>query len=178
MAATVAKSDNDNKAAKKARKAALKAEADKLGISYDELKKQKKQSKKREAAQLTPDPIHQTEMKRMRTWSKDFDDEDDPTLSKKRRTRSMDAKDDATEEETTAPTLSPEEWRREHGIKVQGHGANRNTTGEDPFLKFTDAPFGPAIQRMFQQVGFDAPTHIQSQVCMLYCCACVLFWFA
>jgi hypothetical protein len=151
----------EEKAAKKARKAALKEEADKLGISYEELKKQKK-SKKREAEQLQ-DPTHQTEMKRMRTWSKDFDEDDDPSSAKKRRTRSMD------EKEKSGKSLSPEAWRNEHSIQIQGHGSNRSAVEfADPFLKFTDTPYCAAIQKMFQQAGYDAPTHIQSQVRVLF----------
>jgi len=149
---------SEDKAAKKARKAALKAEADELGISYEELKKQKKDRKKKREADQLQDPLHQSEMKRMRTWSKDFDDDEED--SKKRRTRSM----DAAAEDKKAPQ-SPEAWRREHGIQVQGHGANRNAVDfAKPFLKFTDTPYSAAILKTFQQAGFDTPTHIQSQV--------------
>ena len=162
----MAGSSTDEKAAKKARKAALKKEADTLGISYDDLKKQKKErktSKKREATQLQDDGEHQTELKRMRTWSKDYDEED--PSAKKRRTRSM----DKAEEDKEQASLSPEAWRGEHGIKVQGHGAHVNAVDfADPFLKFTDTPYCPAILKSFQQAGFDAPTHIQSQVRLLF----------
>lgn len=152
-------SDQD-KAAKKARKAELKVEADKLGISYDELKKQKKErknsAKKREAdLLLKEDGSHETELKRMRTWSKDFEEKE----TKKRRTRSMDKGEEL-------PQMSPEAWRNEHSIKVQGHGANANIEGiTDPYFKFTDTPYCPAILKSFQQAGYDIPTHIQSQVC-------------
>ena len=150
----------EDKAAKKARRAALKEEAEKLGISYDELKKQTKSNKKREAQQLQ-DPAHQTEMKRMRTWSKDFDNDS----NKKRRTRSMDEKE-------KPPAPSPEAWRNEHSIKIQGHGENRHELDfAKPFLKFTDTPYCGAIQKMFQQAGYEAPTPIQSQV---RTCVCML----
>jgi hypothetical protein len=145
--------DND----KKARKVALKAEAASMGITYDELKERKKK-KKREAEQLE-NVEHQTDMKRMRTWSKDFDD---PTTKKRNITRSMDEKLLAKDEITT-PEISTEEWRSMHDIKVQGHGGT-NQIFPDPFLKFTDAPFCAAIQKSFSRAGFDKPTHIQSQV--------------
>ena len=155
----MAGSTNDEKAAKKARKAALKKEADTLGISYDALKKQKKERKKKREADQLQNGEHQTELKRMRTWSKDYD-EDDPSV-KKRRTRSM----DKAQEDKEQASISPEAWRREHGIKVQGHGAHEQAVDfADPFLKFTDTPYCPAIIKSFQQAGFDAPTHIQSQV--------------
>lgn len=155
-------SNSDEKAAKKARKAALKKEADTLGISYEELKKQKKERKKKREADQLQDGEHQTELKRMRTWSKDYDE--DPSV-KKRRTRSM----DKAEEEQEQESISPEAWRREHGIKVQGHGAHQSAVDfADPFLKFTDTPYCPAIIKAFQQAGFDAPTHIQSQVRLVY----------
>jgi ATP-dependent RNA helicase DDX5/DBP2 len=150
-------SKSDEKAAKKARKDALKKEADTLGISYEELKKQKKERKKKREADQLQDGEHESELKRMRTWSKDYDE--DPSV-KKRRTRSM----DKAEEEKEQESISPEAWRREHGIKVQGHGAHQSAVDfADPFLKFTDTPYCPAIIKAFQQAGFDAPTHIQSQ---------------
>jgi hypothetical protein len=151
-------SKSDEKAAKKARKDALKKEADALGISYEELKKLKKERKKKREADQLQDGEHESELKRMRTWSKDYDE--DPSV-KKRRTRSM----DKAEEEKEQESISPEAWRREHGIKVQGHGAHQSAVDfADPFLKFTDTPYCPAIIKAFQQAGFDAPTHIQSQV--------------
>jgi hypothetical protein len=168
---TMSASDNNNnnksnaeKAAKKARKVALKAEAESMGITYDELKERKKRNKKREAEQLE-NVEHQTDMKRMRTWSKDFDD---PTTKKRNITRSMDETLLANEKETPEISLSAEEWRCLHDIKVQGHGTASGQKEKkkfpDPFLKFSDAPFCAAIQKSFSQAGFDKPTHIQSQV--------------
>lgn len=158
MSASDLKSASD-RASKKARKLALKAEASSMGITYDELKERKKR-KKREAEQLQNDE-HQTDMKRMRTWSKDFDD--DPTIQKQRiATRSMDETYVKPIEEMD---ISPQEWRSMHDITVRGHGANASATSfPAPYLKFSDAPFCEAIQKSFQQAGFDKPTHIQSQV--------------
>lgn len=160
MSAAAEKSSNDDKAAKKAaRKEVLKKEAKALGISYQELKAQKKEkkNKKREADQLETDE-HKTEMKRMRTWSKDLTEEDEAS-NKRRRTRAMDA---AEEEEKV---VSPEAWRLEHNITIRGHGSHGNAKEfADPFFKFTDAPFNGVIQKCFQQAGFEKPTSIQSQV--------------
>lgn len=166
---------NDEKeaaaAAKKARKVALKAEAATMGITYDELKERKRECKKnnknkqkREAEQLE-NVEHQADMKRMRTWSKDFDD---PTTKKRNITRSMDETLLATPDEQIE--MSAEEWRSLHDIRVQGHGDTSRQQQQqmkfpDPYLKFTDAPFCAAIQKSFAQAGFDKPTHIQSQVC-------------
>ena len=155
MSASDVKSASD-KAAKKARKIALKAEASSMGITYDELKERKKR-KKREAEQLET-VEHQTDMKRMRTWSKDFDV--DPTIQK-RTTRSM----DETLVKQPIEIVEPQEWRNMHDITVRGHGANASATFPAPYLKFSDAPFCGAIQKSLQQAGFDKPTHIQSQVC-------------
>ncbi len=153
---------------KQARKEKLKAEAEKLGISYKDLKAQKKAAKEEskmrkgssEADKLENEE-HKQDMKRMRTWSKD---EKDPTTpdEKRRRTRSMDAK----ENETASTTQSTEEWRKEENITIKGHGKYRGTdvkTLPQPYFKFTDAPFNQTVQRSFVQAGFEKPTAIQSQ---------------
>lgn len=154
-------SADDEKAAKKARKAALKAEAEKLGISYEEHKKSLKKEKggsKREASALDTKE-HQEDMKRMRTWSKDIEPADDQA-AKKRRTRSMDAE----EEKKVNSEQSPEAWRAEHSITVRGHGSSQGKDIERPFRQFSEAPFGDAIQRAIKTAGYATPTHIQSQV--------------
>ena len=159
-------------AEKQARKDKLKAEAEKLGISYKELKAQKKaakeESKNRKSSTTEADKLvndeHKQEMKRMRSWSKD---EKDPTSQgdeKRRRTRSMDAKE--SENAITSTPQSADEWRKEQTITIKGHGKYRTTDIESlppPFFKFTDAPFNQTVQRLFTQAGFDKPTAIQSQ---------------
>jgi ATP-dependent helicase YprA (DUF1998 family) len=161
--------EEESAAIKQERKDKLKAEAEKLGISYKELKAQKKEAKEkkrsREADKLENDE-HKQEMKRMRSWSKD---EKDPTSNggdeKRRRTRSMDAKEF---DKAAAPeeTQNVGEWRKEQGITIKGHGKYSGVDPSSlpqPFLKFTDAPFNQAVQRSFVQAGFDKPTAIQSQ---------------
>ena len=158
--------DDDN--VKQARKEKLKMEAEKLGISYKELKAQKKASKEkknsREVDKLETSE-HKQDMKRMRSWSKD---EKDPTTNggdeKRRRTRSMDAKDE--KQNTTPSGLTPAEWRKEENITIKGHGKYQGidvTALPQPFLKFTDAPFNQVVQKSFVNAGFEKPTAIQSQ---------------
>jgi ATP-dependent RNA helicase DDX5/DBP2 len=158
----------DEEDIKRARKEKLKVEAEKLGISYKELKAQKKASKEkkhsREADKLETSE-HKQDMKRMRSWSKD---EKDPTANggdeKRRRTRSMDAKDE--KENTTPSGLTPAEWRKEENITIKGHGKYQGFDVDalpQPFLKFTDAPFNQVVQKSFVDAGFDKPTAIQSQ---------------
>ena len=172
------------------RKAELKAEAEALGITYKELKARKKQDKekkkrKREAEQLQADAElveggegHRDEMKRMRAYSKDFDEvvgaSNDGPDEKRRRTRSMDLAehgkkkegiDEKKEEKETPKTTA--EWRKSHNITIRGHGVNASKKEfPDPFLQFADAPFGDSIQRSLKAAGFAAPTAIQSQVCL------------
>jgi ATP-dependent RNA helicase DDX5/DBP2 len=145
----------DDKAAKKAKKAAMKKEAEDLGITYDELKAQrKKDAKNREATSLQNDD-QTRDMKRMRAWSKDLTGEENA----KRRTRSM----DAAEEKKIEAEVSPEGWRAEHSISIQGHGANKGCDVPLPFMQFDQAPFSGAIQKAIKAIGFATPTHIQSQ---------------
>lgn len=152
---------------KQARKEKLKAEAEKLGISYKELKEQKKaaKEKKRSREVNTLDTTeHKQDMKRMRGWSQD---EKDPTENdKRRRTRSMDAKEEEQALSSINETPSPQEWRKEQNITLRGHGKYSGLNADSipkPFLKFTDAPFNQTVQRLFSQAGFEKPTAIQSQ---------------
>lgn len=169
----------DEKAKKQQRKEELRAEAKKLGMTYEELKAQKKEAKEkrknkrsREAKALEDDnPEHKEEMKRMRSWSKDFDEEkkeDGKESSKRRRTRSMDAKeeDEAKKATSFSDTVSIPEWRKQNNIVIRGHGKYQGQDVESfpkPYLKFDEAPFVPAVQNVFKQLGFAAPTAIQSQ---------------
>lgn len=166
-------SDSD-KEDRKERKARMKEEADKLGISYDELKRRNKKHK-REAESLES-PEHKKEIGRMRSWSKDEKDksnsksgtqdrvaEEDEPAAKRRRTRSMDAAEEKKALEEDESNMDPEEWRKEHSITIQGHGANRNREVPKPFFTFQQTPFHANIQRAFQQAGFSKPTAIQSQ---------------
>jgi len=162
---------------KRDRKDKLKAEAETLGITYKELKEQKKAAKdkkrSREADALVGTD-HKEDMKRMRTWSSD---EKDPETqdTKRRRTRSMDAKEEEELTSKAEASLSPAEWRKEHSIAIQGHGKYQGQDASsfpDPFLKFSDAPFNAAILKSFEDAGFKAPTSIQSQVCTV-CTNCM-----
>ncbi len=160
----------DEERAKKAeKKAKLKAEAEKLGITYEELKKQKKEKKeskrKREADKLSGDDEgRQQEKKRMRSWSGDFGDEEKKVETKRARTRSMDKAEETAKIVKEEKSQSPEEWRKTHDITIRGYGKRANEEIADPFIEFDDAPFNPVIQKTLKAAGFERPTLIQSQV--------------
>ena len=188
----------DDKAKKAAKKAKLKAEAESLGISYEELKAQKKNKKankarKREAEKLNADNTNadrEQEQKRMRTWSGDFDgDKTNNTANgsssdaqqpatKRLRTRSMDKAEDNAKIVASEKSQSTEEWRKLHNITVKGHGTNSSEKkfNKDPYIEFDDAPFNPTIQKTLKAAGFERPTLIQAQVSAiaLYCISIVL----
>ena len=175
-----------SKEEKDAKKVAMKEEAKKLGISYDELKKRNK--KKRREAEALESSDHIVETKRMRSWSKgdeddmkngtsktssskhnnnnnnDKKDDTEEREAKRRRTRSMDAEEERKNLAEDAASTNPEEWRKEHQIIIQGHGTNRDTSNVPaPFLLFEQAPFCQSIQRAFKHAGYEKPTAIQSQ---------------
>jgi ATP-dependent RNA helicase DDX5/DBP2 len=150
---------DEKKAKKEAKKAAMIKEAETLGITYEELKKRQKSTKKREITELDTDE-HKTELKRMRTYSKDIDDEDN---NKRRRTRSMDAADENKEITTEAKKLTIDEWRTEHQLTLRGHGANIKATFPAPYIEFSDSPFSAKIQTTLTRAGFARPMAIQAQ---------------
>jgi len=145
------------------RKEKLMEEAEQLGIPYKELKAQKKEAKTHRKRESEPNRLesseHKAELSRLRSYSKDLDNGENQT-EKRRRTRSMDAK----EEEKAKSPDSPDEWRKEHDIAIRGHGKYRDDkTFPDPFFNFDDAPFCDAILSGFKTAGFTKPTAIQSQ---------------
>jgi ATP-dependent RNA helicase DDX5/DBP2 len=80
------------------------------------------------------------------------------------RTRSMDAAEERKVKNEMDEELTPDEWRKEHGITIRGHGAERNTTEYlAPFKQFKQAPFCDKILQAFTKSGFEKPTPIQSQ---------------
>lgn len=162
------------------RKAALKKEAEEKGVSYEDLKKEKKESKllkkkrSREADRLSTDDDkqHEKESKRMRSWS--GDEADKISEDKARvRTRSMDAEEEKKSDDpdsSAAPLTksssgqSTAEWRKTHDITIKHHSGNANdSVNTEPYFKFTDAPFCHPIQRALTAAGFEKPTPIQSQ---------------
>ncbi len=156
---------NDLDSPKSDRKEKLKEEAEKLGIPYKELKAQKKEQKHRNKRERESDRLesseHKAELNRLRSYSKDGDTDDQS--AKRRRTRSMDAKEE--EEAKSEKIEDPVAWRKEHNITIRGHGKHQSETSfPDPFFAFSQAPFCEAIQRTFTTAGFSKPTAIQSQV--------------
>jgi hypothetical protein len=170
---------------KEAKKAAMKEEAKQKGITYEELKKEQKKKKKREADALESEE-HKTEIKRMRSWSKDFGGEkaaptsttttttktttptstlDEPS-TKRRRTRSMDVAEENQAVILEAKQLSPNEWRKEHTLTLRGHGKSVLAPGEDfvaPYIEFNDSPYSSKIKLTLTGAGFARPTPIQAQ---------------
>lgn len=153
---------------RKEKKERRKAEAAKLGISTKELKEREKKNKKRSIneAEKLETKEHEQDMKRMRTWSHDEKDKsEENTANKKRRTRSMDAKEEKDALQNAATQMSPAEWRKDQHITVKGHGKHMGRDAEfpDPFMNFSDAPFSKNVLRTFDEAGFTNPTCIQSQ---------------
>lgn len=142
---------------KAAKKAAMKKEAEALGITYEELKKRHKR-KRREAESLDSEE-HKGEVKRLRSYSKDYDE----TTAKKRRTRSMDAKEEEEANIKAEKTLTPAEWRKEHTLTILGHGANRGIDIPNPYVEFSDTPFSDSIRTALTRAGFARPSVIQAQ---------------
>jgi len=167
---------------KKARKAALKEEAVKLGISYEEMKKRYKSMsgggrgnkfKKRNEAESLESEEHKKEIKRIRSYSNDFGDEgknrnennrDDERMSKRPRTRSFDKAEEKKILVQADKSLSTDEWRKKHTITLKGHGKYSGVKSfASPYIEFTDSPFSERIQKSLTQAGFDRPTAIQAQ---------------
>ena len=180
-------SDKKKSKDKDSKKAAMKEEAARLGISYDELKKKEKKRKKREAETLESEE-HLAEIKRMRTWSKDFDGNGakqanqgsttavvpaatatsdqtgDDGSNKRRRTRSMDVAEEQDAKIKEEKKLSPMEWRAQHNLNLRGHGAHsQEREFAAPYIQFSDAPFSARIQETLKRAGFAQPTAIQAQ---------------
>ena len=156
---------------KKERKAALKKEAERQGISYDEMKKKYKESsgskrKKSSEVESLQSDDHKKDIKRMRSYSKDLDAEKkgDDRDSKRRRTRSMDEAEENKTKAQEQKSLTTEEWRKEQTITLKGHGQNAGTTDfAKPYIEFSDAPFSSRIQKTLTGAGFARPTSIQAQ---------------
>ncbi|GMI02652.1 hypothetical protein TrVE_jg13815 [Triparma verrucosa] len=160
----MAKSE-ESKAAKKEK---LKAEAAKLGISYDELKKQKKDKKAAKAAKkaaasppASPAPVTKEKPKRK---ASDASESASNQNAKRIRTRSMDAADCETlakEGVTKKTQMTPDEWRKDNQITIKS--STQPYTVPDPILNWESCPFDPRLNRALTSAGFPAPTTIQSQ---------------
>jgi ATP-dependent RNA helicase DDX5/DBP2 len=133
----------------------------KESLASSEAKEQQRKNKhKRELEALNDDSEQEKQAKRLRAYSKDLtEDDQDESSTKRRRTRSMDAKEEAAV--TTPATLTPDEWRKEHGITLQGN--HEDNVIPDPFFEFTDSPFCKEILQGFKTAGFTRPTSIQGQ---------------
>ena len=151
----MASSSSTTSKSKEEQKELDKAEAKRRGISYKEVRHERRQRQREAEALETKE--HKTEVKRLRSYSTD-----EPNENKRRRTRSMDAAEE--KEAASKASLTPQEWRKEHNITVRGHG-NESGTKEfpDPFQEFSQTPFERRIQQSFKTAGFERPSSIQGQ---------------
>lgn len=137
-----------------------KAEAAKRGVTYKQVRTERR---KREADSLDTSE-HDREVKRLRTYSRDFEDGTNGDNSNKRRTRSVDVQEEKQAALQAETALTVEEWRKEHNITIQGHGKDRsNRDFPDPYRTFEETPYNDKILQSFSLAGFSAPTPIQSQ---------------
>lgn len=167
---------------KKDRKAALKKLADKSDISYEDMKKRYRQhkastssnksKKSREADNLETDE-HKKDIKRMRSYSKDYDEDEkkkndddssEERKAKRHRTRSFDIAESNKADVVAEKSLTIDEWRKEHDIVLKGHGKHTGATSfAPPYIEFTDTPFSSKIKSSLTGAGFARPTAIQAQ---------------
>ena len=161
------------------RKAALKIEAEKLGISYEELKAQKKakkaekrknsETKKGDSSQRKrkmseSDMLQQDfsaqcakdQNKRMRSYSHD----ENGGNEKRRRTRSMDAADAHKDSSQAKLATSVEDWRKEHDLKLY-KPQDRDYKPQDPWRTFEETPFCNDIMRAIKAAKYEFPSVIQ-----------------
>lgn len=123
-----------------------------------------KSKKRRELDGLEKDAKeHVEEVKRLRTYSKDFAANE--SITQRRRTRSLDAAEERQVSSDPATSLTAEEWRNEHNITIRAASGQATQTAEAvaPYRQFSDTPFNDRIQQGFQRAGFSAPTPIQAQ---------------
>lgn len=168
---------------KEQQKEADKAEATKRGITYKEVRQERRSRSKRgnKAVDELEDSEHGREIKRMRAYSKDLttdgdgdgatsssavtvDGADDGAVKIRRRTRSVDIKEERLAAVQADRSLTVAEWHAEHAISIRGHGKEAATTlFPEPYREFKETPYCPRILESFVKAGFTAPTAIQAQ---------------
>lgn len=158
----------------KSEKKALKAEAAKLGVSYEELKEKLKAEKKAEkkaakkrrsrevSALLKGDDRVESE-KRMRSWSKELEKEAEAGHVKRMRTRSLDLAESEALKKQAPPghdlRQSADDWRKEENITVK----IQNKPVPEPYRKFSDSPFSDSTRKTILSAKYERPTPIQGQ---------------
>ena len=152
-------SENERAKKKEEQRDFDKAEASKRGVPYKQVRAERR---KRETDSLDTSE-HNREVKRLRTYSHDFQDGTSGE-SNKRRTRSVDLHEEKQAAVQAETALSVEEWRKEHSISIQGHGRDSsNRDFPDPYRTFGETPFNEKVKEGFTRAGFAAPTPIQGQ---------------
>lgn len=154
-------SENERSGKKTEQRELDKAEATKRGVPYKQVRAERR---KRETDSLDTSE-HNREVKRLRTYSHDFQDGiNGGEQSNKRRTRSVDLHEEKQAAVQAETALSVEDWRKEHSISIQGHGKDRSIRDfPDPYRTFDETPFSDKVKEGFSRAGFSAPTPIQGQ---------------
>eukprot|EP00607_Mallomonas_marina_P006088 CAMPEP_0182433546 /NCGR_PEP_ID=MMETSP1167-20130531/63940_1 /TAXON_ID=2988 /ORGANISM="Mallomonas Sp, Strain CCMP3275" /LENGTH=558 /DNA_ID=CAMNT_0024622379 /DNA_START=14 /DNA_END=1687 /DNA_ORIENTATION=+ len=113
--------------------------------------------RKRSEDDLKAADITTTANKKKRSES--VDDSMEPIIPR-RRTRSI-----SEHEEVYIPRQSPEDFRKEHQITINGAGddGSGTYTCPPPMSSFDCTPFEAPIRRAFERAGFTAPTLTQAQ---------------
>lgn len=158
-------------------------EAKRRGITYKEVRQERRQREKMNGSSKRtsePDKLetseHDREVKRMRTYSHDGTttaNNNGTTTEQRPRTRSIDVKEDQNLQiSNTITSLTVDEWQKQHSITIQQHhGRNgitsstnsHNVTIPTPYRTFDETPFSSKIISLFHQAKFIAPTPIQAQ---------------
>ena len=186
-------SSSSSSAATKQQKEHDEQEAKRRGITYKEVRQERRQREKTNGSKRSSEPDkldtseHNREIKRMRAYSHD---ETKTTTSntatsstngtsnshndQRPRTRSIDVKEEQNLQiSNTITSLTVEEWKLQHSITIQQHhgrGASSTSSSNSqnvpiptPYRTFEETPFSPKIVSLFHQAKFIAPTPIQAQ---------------
>jgi ATP-dependent RNA helicase DDX5/DBP2 len=135
-------------------------EAIRKGVSYKEIRSERRRKEKTSRRADDNDDEHAREVKRLRTYS--HDDNEGSIPSQRPRTRSIDVQKEQAAQITECTALTVDAWRQEHSITIRSHGSQQQKI-PDPFRTFPETPFAPAVLQLFQKAGFVTPTAIQAQ---------------
>lgn len=133
-------------------KADMQAEADRRGVSYKDVKRERKRAT--EAERLESEE-HKRETKRLRTYSHDAQED------AVRHTRHQDQVEGEKALASSKPDLA--DWRKEHSITVKIHNPAAGKIDDTPFFEFADTPFNDRILFAIKRAGFEKPSPIQAQ---------------
>ena len=186
-------SSSSSSAATKQQKEHDEQEAKRRGITYKEVRQERRQREKTNGSKRSSEPDkldtseHNREIKRMRAYSHDETKKSNTSNTatsstngtnhshndQRPRTRSIDVKEEQNLQiSNTITSLTVEEWKLQHSITIQQHhgrGASSSSSNSQnvpiptPYRTFEETPFSPKIVSLFHQAKFIAPTPIQAQ---------------